>query len=210
MQRARFITVEGIDGAGKSTQLETLADWFSAHGIQAVFTREPGGTPLGEALRDMLLKNSSKITLETETLLMFASRQQLLTDVIRPALDAGYWVVSDRFTDATYAYQGGGRGVPEDKIHQLEQWVQQGLQPDMTLLFDIVPGLARQRRVQAQPSECLDRFEQESLAFHERVRESYLTRARAYTRFCVIDASQAKDIVTREVKLALQRLIETK
>ncbi|MBV8681221.1 MAG: dTMP kinase, partial [Aquitalea sp.] len=128
-QTGRFITLEGIDGAGKSTHLDFIRDWLTAHDIAAEFTREPGGTPLGEQIRALLLAVDTQVSLEAETLLMFASRQQLVSSLIRPALAAGRWVVSDRFTDSTFAFQGGGRGVPTQRIAQLEDWVQQGLQP---------------------------------------------------------------------------------
>lgn len=209
-QQARFITVEGIDGAGKSTQLTFIASWLKEQGINAVFTREPGGTPLGETLRHLLLDKATELSLDTETLLMFASRQQLVTDVIRPALDAGCWVVSDRFTDATYAYQGGGRGMPCARIRPLEQWVQQELQPDLTLLFDIPFEFAMQRRIRSRglKQDDLDRFEQEDAAFHHRVRQAYLQRAREHPRFCIIDANRDPKTVAQDVSAVLHRLWE--
>ena len=201
-----FITLEGIDGAGKSTHLAFIAAWLKARGIDPLVTREPGGTPLGEKLRELLLDRANGISLDTETLMMFASRQQLLTDVIRPALDAGRWVVSDRFTDATFAYQGGGRGVPEERIRQLEQWVQQGLQPDLTFLFDLPQRVAAQRLFTTRE---LDRFEQQEAAFHQRVRQTYLKRALVEKRCCVIDADREPMLIQVDIAAALQRLVES-
>ena len=156
MRRGTFITLEGVDGAGKSTQLAAVRDWLAEQGIDAVFTREPGGTVLGEKLRELLLAVDTEVTLETETLLMFAARQEHIARVIEPALAAGRWVVSDRFTDATFAYQGGGRGLPFARIEALEDWVQQGLQPDLTLLFDVPLDVAARRM--AGGERVLDRF----------------------------------------------------
>lgn len=187
MSRARFITLEGLDGAGKTTHLTFIRNWLAAANVDTVFTREPGGTPLGEKLRELLLDVDTEATLDTETLLMFASRQELLSSVIRPALAMGRWVVSDRFTDATFAYQGGGRGVPAKRIAQLEEWVQQGLQPDLTILLDVPLQVSQQRLSQTR---LPDRFEREREDFHQRVRDSYLARATAYPqRFFVVDAT---------------------
>jgi len=187
MSRARFITLEGLDGAGKTTHLTFIRNWLAAVNVDTVFTREPGGTPLGEKLRELLLDVDTEATLDTETLLMFASRQELLSSVIRPALAMGRWVVSDRFTDATFAYQGGGRGVPAKRIAQLEEWVQQGLQPDLTILLDVPLQVSQQRLSQTR---LPDRFEREREDFHQRVRDSYLARAAAYPqRFFVVDAT---------------------
>lgn len=186
--RGKFITLEGIDGAGKSTHLQWLAGRLRGDGgREVVVTREPGGTPLGEKLRALLLHEPMDIG--TETLLMFAARQQHLAQVIRPALDRGAWVLSDRFTDATFAYQGGGRGVPTAKLEALEAWVQSGLQPDLTLFFD-VPVEVGQGRLRAG-QDGLDRFEREAAEFHERVRAAYLERAARYpARIRVIDSTQ--------------------
>jgi dTMP kinase len=186
--RGKFITLEGIDGAGKSTHLQWLAERLrSDGGREVVVTREPGGTPLGEKLRTLLLHEPMDIG--TETLLMFAARQQHLAQVIRPALERGAWVLSDRFTDATFAYQGGGRGMPAAKLEALEAWVQDGLQPDLTLYFD-VPVVVGQGRLQAGQAD-LDRFEREAAQFHERVRVAYLERAARYpTRIRVVDSTQ--------------------
>lgn len=187
-RRGRFITLEGIDGAGKSTHHAWLVDLLRAQGKIVIATREPGGTPLGEKLRALLL--SEPMNLETEALLMFAARREHIGEVIEPALTRGDWVVSDRFTDASFAYQGGGRGLAWDKLEQLEQWVQGNLQPDLTFLFDLDVTTARQRL--ARTGNTPDRFEQEQQAFFERVRGAYQRRAEACSsRFCVIDAMQS-------------------
>ena len=153
MSRGKFITLEGIDGAGKSTHLNFLADHLRQSGKTLLTTREPGGTPLGEMLRDMVLSQSMHV--ETETLIMFASRREHIDKVILPALEKGIWVISDRFTDATYAYQGGGRGIAQERLKALEDWVQQGLQADLTLLFDVTTEVSQQRLAFNQ---SLDRF----------------------------------------------------
>ncbi|AOX99999.1 dTMP kinase [Jeongeupia sp. USM3] len=186
---ARFISVEGVDGAGKSTQLAWLADWLRAQGIAPLLTREPGGTPLGEKLRTLLL--SETMDLETEALLMFAARREHLACVIEPALARGEWVISDRFTDATWAFQVGGRGLDPAKFAALEEWVQRRgealLQPHLTLVFDVPPDIGRARMA---GRDALDRFEQEASDFHARVRAAYLERAEADPqRVKVIDAT---------------------
>ncbi len=188
--RGKLITFEGIDGAGKTTHLswfcEQLEVKVAPTGRGVVMTREPGGTKLGETLREMLL--SQPMDLETEALLMFAARREHLARVIEPALAHGDWVVSDRFTDATLAYQGGGRGVPRDKLEALERWVQGGFQPDLTVLFDVLPQTASERRAVVR---IPDRFESESDAFFVRVRSEYLRRAaEAPYRFTIIDATR--------------------
>ena len=165
--RARFITLEGIDGAGKSTHLAWLADFFQRRGITARVTREPGGTALGEKLRALLLDAKQEMHLETEAMLMFAARREHLDKVIAPALAKGEWVLCDRFTDATFAYQGSGRGADWARLRTLEQWVQGSLQPDLTLLFDVTPEVGRQR---AGSIKAPDRFEQEQNDFFQRVR----------------------------------------
>lgn len=186
--RGKFITLEGIDGAGKSTHLSWFADRIRAHGHKVVVTREPGGTPLGEKLRELLLSQSMHI--ETETMLMFAARREHMAQVILPSLAAGRWVISDRFTDATFAYQGGGRGLGREKLAVLEQWVQEGFQPDLTLYFDLPIEVARQRL--AATNGALDRFERENAGFFGRVRSAYLERAGSDpARMQVIDASQS-------------------
>lgn len=186
--RGKFITLEGLDGAGKSTHLARLVELLKARGKTVVQTREPGGTPLGEKLREILL--SEPMHLETETLLMFAARREHLAQVIVPALERGDWVVCDRFTDASFAYQGGGRGLDIRKLETLETWVQGDLTPDLTLLFD-VPTEVAFGRVKGMGRE-LDRFEQEKADFFERVRAAYLDRARsAPTRIRVLDAGKS-------------------
>lgn len=187
--RGKFITLEGIDGAGKSTHLAWLADLFRQRGITVRVTREPGGTGFGEKLREVLLDPMNSMHAETEAMLMFAARREHLDKVIEPALAQGVCVVCDRFTDATFAYQGGGRGVDWPRLTQLEQWTQRGLQPDLTLLFDLAPEIGRQR---ARGARSADRFEQEQDDFYRRVREAYLRRAREDpSRIRVIDASQS-------------------
>ncbi|WP_319238374.1 dTMP kinase [uncultured Propionivibrio sp.] len=198
--RGKFITFEGIDGAGKSTHIAAVADLIRRQGTGVVCTREPGGTPLGEKLRELLL--NEPMHLETEALLMFAARREHLALVIEPALARGDWVVSDRFSDATYAYQGGGRGLDKAKFAVLEQWVHGHLQPDLTFLFDLPPSVAEQR-IQTQ-GRTLDRFELEKRDFHRRVREAYLERAAAEPqRIVVINADQPvsdiKNLVEKSV-----------
>jgi dTMP kinase len=200
--RGKFITLEGLDGAGKSTHLVWLVETLRAWGKSVVQTREPGGTPLGEKLRALLLADS--MHLETEALLMFAARREHLAEVIEPALARGDWVVCDRFTDASFAYQGGGRGLPIAKLEALETWVQGGLQPDMTLMFD-VPVEVAYGRVAGMGRE-LDRFEQEKADFFERVRRAYLARAAASGgRMRIIDASRPID----NIKKSLEEIIAT-
>lgn len=191
MARGKFITFEGIDGAGKTTHLswfrERLERKVSALGRAVVTTREPGGTPLGESLRELLLHE--RMDLETEALLMFAARREHLAQVIEPALTRGDWVLSDRFTDATFAYQGGGRGLPRDKLETLERWVQGGFEPDLTVLFDLPPETASARRGAARSP---DKFESETEAFFARTRAEYLRRAQeAPYRFAIVDASES-------------------
>jgi dTMP kinase len=199
MTRGKFITFEGIDGAGKTSHIS----WVTAHlqilGHTIVQTREPGGTPLGEKLRDIILNDSMQPA--TEALLVFAARQEHVLQVIEPALSKGYWVLSDRFTDATFAYQGYGRGFDLNDLAQLEQWVQRGLQPDLTLVFDCPEAVAAQRLAKAREA---DKFERESQAFFKRVREGYLARAKAQAgRFLIIDSSQPPDHVRQALQLAL-------
>ena len=186
MTAARFITVEGIDGAGKSSHLEFLASAVRARGADVVVTREPGGTPLGERLRELVLHEPMDGT--TEALLMFAARREHLVRVIEPALARGAWVVSDRFSDATYAYQCGGRGLDRAVFRSLESLVHPERQPDATFLFDLDPEIAHER--QRAQSRTPDKFEREAGAFFRRVRDAYLERAReSPARFRVVDAS---------------------
>ena len=190
--RGRFITFEGIDGAGKSTQIDVIEATLKARGLEVIRTREPGGTPLGEVIRTELL--SADMDPATETLLFFASRAEHIAKVIRPAIERGAWVLSDRFTDATYAYQVGGRGFPAHKVEELERWTQGELQPDRTVLFDIDPQVAAERVAKARQ---LDRFEKESLDFFTRVRNAYLTRAQQTPeRFLIVNSMQDKDLVS--------------
>ncbi len=195
MTKAKFITFEGVDGAGKSTQLNWFVDALRQRGIDLLVTREPGGTPLGEKLREILLHE--RMHPETEAMLMFAARREHVEQVIRPALQRGTWVISDRFSDASFAYQGGGRGVALDKLEQLEQWVHGDLQPDLTLLFDIPIEVARQR---LSNNASLDKFEQEQGEFFERVRQAYLARAaKTPQRFAVIRAEKTLSEVQQEL-----------
>jgi dTMP kinase len=195
-QAPRFITFEGIDGAGKSTQIATLVGLLAARGICVEQTREPGGTPLGEALRALVLHQA--MDLETEALLMFAARREHLAARIMPALAAGRWVVCDRFSDATYAYQVGGRGLAEDKFRALEAWVHPGFQPDVTFLFDLPAEVAAARVVAATAAP--DRFEREQGAFFQRVRQAYLERAaRAPGRFRVIAADRSPEAIAADL-----------
>jgi dTMP kinase len=182
----KFITFEGIDGAGKSTHIAFVGDYLKARGVELVSSREPGGTPLGEKLRDLVLHE--KMHLETEALLMFASRREHIAQVIAPALHGGAWVISDRFTDASFAYQGGGRGMDLAKLEALEQWVHPHLQPDLTLLFDVPLEVARAR---LDATRSLDKFEQEKADFFASTRNEYLRRAAQFPeRFRVIDSTQ--------------------
>jgi dTMP kinase len=204
MTRGKFITLEGIDGAGKSTHLTWIPGFLQARGVRVQLTREPGGTPLGEQLRALMLNRldkNQKLHPDTEALLMFAARREHLDKVILPALEAGTWVVCDRFTDATFAYQSGGSGLPWARIGALESWVQGELQPDLTLYFD-VPAVVGKARTQAVREP--DRFEQEEHAFFDQVREGYLRRAREHpSRIATIDGTVELD----KVKLQCEEII---
>ncbi len=204
----KFITLEGIDGAGKSTHLAWLAERLRTLGREVIVTREPGGTPLGEKLRQLILGEAMHA--ETEALLIFAARREHLDKVILPALRQGVWVVSDRFTDASFAYQCGGRGLPEAKLQVLEQWVQQGFQPDLTLLFDLPVEIGRQRllssRAEAGGGQGLDRFEQERETFFRGVRQTYLKRAQQFSqRIRVIDSGRG----LQEIHAELENIIRS-
>ncbi|WP_139133279.1 dTMP kinase [Pandoraea sp. ISTKB] len=206
MVPGKFVTFEGIDGAGKSTHVNAFVDalrqGLAAVGRDVVATREPGGTPLGEALRKLVL--DEPMDLETEALLMFAGRREHLAKVIEPALARGDWVVSDRFTDATFAYQGGGRGLSREKLSILERWVQGSRQPDLTILFDLDPAIAAARLAGARAP---DKFERESAAFFTRVREEYLRRAEASGgRMVLIDAAQSIDAIAGQLADVFARL----
>ena len=200
-----FITVEGGEGGGKSTNLNFVADYLIGKGYEVVKTREPGGTQLGEKLREVLLDNNMTVMdSSTELLLMFAARAQHIVEVIKPALSAGKWVLCDRFTDATYAYQGGGRQIPIERIAVLENWVQGDLRPDLTLLLD-VPVQEGMERAMARGAQ--DRFEQEQRSFFERVRQSYLTMAQEQSqRYHVINAAQALENVQADIKKVLDEV----
>ena len=204
LQRGLFLTLEGVDGAGKSTHVQWLVEQLSERGVQVVCTREPGGTALGEKLRALLLHEP--MSLECETLLMFAARAEHLKAVIEPALRAGRWVVCDRFTDATFAYQGGGRELGIERIAALEQWVHPALQPDCTWLFDVPLAVARERLDRTREQ---DRFEQEAAAFFERTRAVYLARAQQEPlRIQRIDATQTIEQIRKQILLQLDQLVE--
>ncbi|WP_423708095.1 dTMP kinase [Undibacterium sp. WLX3042] len=203
----KFITFEGIDGAGKSTHIayvaERLRQAMSPRGIDVITSREPGGTPLGETLREVLLQQ--KMHLETEALLMFAVRREHIAQVIAPALERGDWVISDRFTDASFAYQGGGRHLSLDKLNALEQWVHPDLQPDLTLLFDVPLAVARAR---LDATRELDKFEQEKADFFADTRNEYLRRAKEFPqRFRIIDSTQSIAAIRNEIDGIIDALL---
>ena len=205
MSRGRFITFEGTEGVGKTTNMDFAAELLRGREMTVIRTREPGGTPLAEQIRTILLDpNAEPIDPDAELLLVFAARAQHLARVIRPALDAGTWVLCDRFTDATYAYQGGGRGLSHDRIESLERQVHGDLQPDLTIYFDlpIATGLARIEETQR------DRFERERHAFFERVRATYIARSHAYARFRTIDAGRPLTEVQQSVADALNAFVD--
>lgn len=199
----RFISIEGLDGAGKTTHLDFIRSWLEQHALPFVMTREPGGTPLGEELRALLLHRDMHA--ETELLLMFAARREHVARVIEPALLAGQWVISDRFTDASYAYQGGGRGLDVQRIAELERFALGELRPHLTLLLDVPLHVSQARLVQTRD---MDRFEHEAAAFHGRVRDAYLQRAAAEPqRFRVINADRALVDIQREIAAILEGLL---
>jgi dTMP kinase len=199
--RGKFITLEGIDGAGKSTHVRWIAQFLRGCGRRVKVTREPGGTAAGERLRRMVLERRQQLHPETETLLMFAARREHLDKLILPALEKGTWVLCDRFTDATYAYQSGGSRVAWEKVRMLEQWVQARLQPDLTILFDLSPGVARQRTGRKRSP---DRFERERTAYYRRVHDAYRRRARENPRrIRVLDAGGSRS----EVKVKLEEIL---
>jgi dTMP kinase len=203
MTRGKFITFEGIDGAGKSTHIGFVGELLAARGKTVVLSREPGGTPLGEKLRNLLLHE--KMHLETEALLMFASRREHIAQVIEPGIARGDWVLSDRFTDASFAYQSGGRGMDRAKMEALEQWVHPQLQPDLTLVFDVPLEVARQR---LDATRTLDKFEQEQADFFSRCRNEYLRRAAQFPdRIAVIDSTRSIDETRACITQALARLM---
>jgi dTMP kinase len=202
-ETGKFISFEGIDGAGKSTHIGFVAESLAARGKTVVSTREPGGTGVGEKLRELLLHE--KMHLETEALLMFASRREHLAQVIEPALARGDWVISDRFTDASFAYQGGGRGLDRAKMEALEQWVHPHLQPDLTLLFDVPLDVARAR---LDATRTLDKFEQEQADFFSKCRNEYLRRAAQFPdRIVVVDSTQSIAAIREQIGVILEKLL---
>lgn len=204
--KGQFITVEGTEGVGKSTNMAFIEQWLKNEGKELVITREPGGTELGEKLRAVLLDaKEQSMSDDTELLLMFAARAQHLHEVIVPALNAGKWVLCDRFTDATYAYQGGGRGIDMSRIAQLEQWVQADLRPDMTLILDLPVDVGLER---AGKRSAPDRFELEKHDFFNKVRDTYLSRAAAQPeRYQVIDASPSISEVQQSIQSTLEKMV---
>jgi dTMP kinase len=201
--RGKFISFEGIDGAGKSTHIAFVAEWIAAQGKSVVSSREPGGTAVGEKLRELLLHE--KMHLETEALLMFASRREHIAQVIEPALARGEWVISDRFTDASFAYQGGGRGLDRAKMEALEHWVHPELQPELTLLFDVPLEVARAR---LDATRTLDKFEQEQADFFQACRKEYLRRAAQFPhRIVVIDSTQSIEAIRAQLAAILKKLL---
>ena len=205
MERGKFITIDGVEGAGKSTQIDFIRDYLSNKGINVILTREPGGTELGEKIRELLLSPETKsMHSETELLLMFAARNEHIHRKIMPALAQGDWVLSDRFTDASYAYQGGGRGLDINRIAQLEQWVLQDFTPDMTLLLD-VPVELGMSRIESRGKK--DRIELEAMDFFNRVRESYIDRSKQFPdRIKLIDSSQTVEYTTQQIKAILDSI----
>ena len=199
----KFITLEGVDGAGKTTHVEFIKKYLSDLGINFIMTREPGGTLLGEQLREILLHD--EMTPETETLLMFAARNEHIEKVIGPNLKEGKFVISDRFTDATYAYQSGGKGVKEKKIDILKEWVQASLQPDLTFLFDLSVEVSIER---LNKTGKLDKFEMEEKSFHENIRQKYLLLAKASPqRFCILNSEESIEEIQNQIKLKLDRVV---
>ncbi len=204
MQKGKFITVDGVEGAGKSTQINFICEYLKDKGINAILTREPGGTEISEKIRELLLSTDSKMHSDTELLLMFAARNEHIYSKILPTLETGDWVLSDRFTDASYAYQGGGRGLDINRIAQLEKWVVQGFTPDMTLLLDVPVDIGMQR---VESRGAKDRIEQENLDFFNRVREAYIARSEQYPqRIKLINASESVDNTSNQIQAILNTL----
>lgn len=204
---SKFITIEGIEGAGKSTQLSFIQRYLTEQGKTLTITREPGGTNLGEQIRTLLLTPTKEgMASDTELLLMFAARAEHVAQVIKPALERGDWVLSDRFTDATFAYQGGGRGINQQRIAEIADWTLNGLQPDLTLLFDLTVELGQQRVLSR--NEGIDRFEQEKIEFFQRIRDCYLERAKQDpSRIKIIDASQSIIYIESQIAKILDEMI---
>jgi dTMP kinase len=207
MMTGKFISIEGVEGAGKSTQVSFIQQYLIAQGKTVIVTREPGGTELGEQIRNLLLTPADPaMAVETELLLMFAARAEHIKQVINPALNRGDWVLCDRFIDATFAYQGGGRGVSQQRIQALAEWTLQGLMPELTLLFDLPVEIGLKRVVQR--NEAIDRFEQEKVTFFEKIRESYLHSAIAQPdRIKVVDASLSIDNIQQQLIRLLSPLL---
>ncbi len=204
MQKGKFITVDGVEGAGKSTQINFICEYLKDKGINVILTREPGGTEISEKIRELLLSTDSKMHSDTELLLMFAARNEHIYSKILPTLETGDWVLSDRFTDASYAYQGGGRGLDINRIAQLEKWVVQGFTPDMTLLLDVPVDIGMQR---VESRGAKDRIEQENLDFFNRVREAYIARSEQYPqRIKLINASESVDNTSNQIQAILNTL----
>ena len=205
MQKGKFITIDGVEGAGKSTQIKFICDYLEAKGVNVVLTREPGGTDLGEKIRELLLSTTTKsMHADSELLLMFAARNEHIHHKIIPALEKGDWVLSDRFTDASYAYQGGGRGLDIERIEYLEHWVLKGFTPDMTLLLDIPVDLGMSR-VESRGEK--DRIELEELDFFERVRQAYIDRSDKYPqRIKLIDSSKSREHTSAQIEKILEIL----
>ncbi len=206
-RKGQFITVEGLDGVGKTAAIDTIVETFNESGIELMLTREPGGTPTGEQLRDIILSTQSKICPDAEVLIIFAARSQHLNEVIIPSLQKGVWVLCDRFTDATFAYQGGGRKLGFDRIEPIEQWVQRGLKPDLTLLLDADPKTAQIRNRETGQA---DRIERERSEFHEAVREAYLELHKLEPdRIKLIDAETSKQRVCDQVNIHIKHFINS-
>ncbi len=199
----KFITLEGVDGAGKTTHIEFIKNYLSELNINYVMTREPGGTALGEKLRDILLHD--EMNPQTETMLMFAARNEHIDKVIRPNLIRGAVVISDRFTDATYAYQAGGKGVKDEKIDTLKKWVQGSLQPNLTFLFDLSVDISIER---LNKTRTLDKFEREDKNFHENIRQKYLMLAKlSPERFCILNSEKSIEKIQNQIKLKLDEVL---
>jgi len=203
--KGRFITIEGIEGVGKTTNIQFIQDWLTTNKIEFISTREPGGTELGEQLRNLLL-HGGHVSNNAELLMMFAARAQHLDEVIKPAIESGKWVICDRFTDSTYAYQGGGRQMDVATISQLEALVHGAFQPHMTLLLDAPVEIGRAR---AAKRGAADRIEAEDLAFFNRVRDMFLSRAKQAERFQIVDATQDLSNVQQQIQVCLQTLLES-
>ncbi|NVK38232.1 MAG: dTMP kinase [Gammaproteobacteria bacterium] len=203
--KGRFITIEGIEGVGKTTNIQFIQDWLTTNKIEFISTREPGGTELGEQLRNLLL-HGGHVSNNAELLMMFAARAQHLDEVIKPAIESGKWVICDRFTDSTYAYQGGGRQMDVATISQLEALVHGAFQPHMTLLLDAPVEIGRAR---AAKRGAADRIEAEDLAFFNRVRDMFLNRAKQAERFQIVDATQDLSSVQQQIQVCLQTLLES-